>query len=342
MAKSHLTAASFLAHCAAGRPLAGQRTSIGVEGEDVSALVFYPRKRTGRPGTILVIHGMSPMGNDDPRLTAVCSSFARCGYIAVSPLFPDIAAFTISGQSVSRIAKTLCAVASDTSLCPTGTLSLFAPSFSAALSIIASSGEDTAGIVRAICSVGAFSSVRRVIHDLLSREDFDEYGRLIILQNFIRHAPGFDMKASEVLREAALDNGLGREAPGHPILLAGLEGPLRHRTSRLLRDADYRLRQWQAIESRSGEVRSLMERLSVVDRIEGLKASVALIHGSGDNVIPARESIALQRRLRELGVASKLCVTPLISHGDARSGLSPVRAWELLSAFAFFFRHSAA
>lgn len=342
MAHPHFTAASFLAHCAVSRPLAGQRTSIGVEGEEVSALVFYPRKRSGRRGTILVIHGMSPMGNDDPRLTAVCSAFARCGYIAVSPLFPDIAAFTISAESVSRIAKTLCAVAANASLCPSGALSLFAPSFSAALSIIASSGEDTAGLVRAICSVGAFSSVRRVIHDLLTREDFDEYGRLIILQNFICHAPGFDMRASEVLREAALDNGLGREAPRHPVLLAGLEGPLRHRTSRLLHDADYRLSQWQAIESRSGEVRALMERLSVVDRIEGLKAGVALIHGSRDNVIPPGESIALQRRLGELGVASKLCITPLISHGDARGGLSPVRAWDLLSAFAFFFRHSAA
>ena len=342
MAHPHFTAASFLAHCAAGLPLPGQRIGIMVEGENVAALVFYPPKRSGLRGTVLVIHGMSPMGNDDPRLTAVCSAFARCGYIAVSPLFPDIAAFTISGQSVSRIAQTLCAVASDTSLCPSGALSLFAPSFSAALAIIASSGEDTAGLVRAICSVGAFSSVRRVIHDLLTREDFDEYGRLIILQNFICHAPGFDMRASEVLREAALDNGLGREAPRHPALLAGLEAPLRLRITRLLRDPQYRLSRWRAIESRSGEVRNLMERLSVVDRIGGLKAGVALIHGSRDNVIPPGESIALQHRLCELGVASKLCVTPLISHGDARGGFSPFRAWDLLTAFAFFFRHSAA
>ena len=89
--------------------------------------------------------------------------------------------------------------------------------------MIASSLPETSDLVKAICSVGTYGSVNTVIHDLMSRQDRDEYGRLIILKNFIRHAPGFGGMTTGAIHEAILDNGLMRARPRFRKKLAMLE-----------------------------------------------------------------------------------------------------------------------
>lgn len=289
-------------------------------------------------GTIVVIHGMSAMGNADPRIIIVCEAFARCGYAVVSPFYKDIADFNISAETIDSIAETLRALASDRLLCPRGKLLVFAPSFSAGMSLIASSHPRCADIVESICSVGAYGSVDTVISDLLTREDFDEYGRLIIMKNFIHHAPGFGSETGELLCEAILDNGLKRAEARFPLKLATVREPHRRRILRLLGDVDFRRRVWHDILSRSRKVRMLMKKLSVVDNISRLKARVALIHGGNDNVISPEESRSIFSRLQELRVPSALCITPLIGHGDAETGNGFFRhLFHLVHAFAFFF-----
>ena len=111
---------------------------------------------------------------------------------------------------------------------------------------------------------------------------------------------------------------------------------------RLLGDPDFRLRKWTLVLSKSKQVARLINRLSVLENIQGIRARVALIHGKDDNVIPPGESRALMEKLRELCIPSKICITPLIGHGDAVMGRAYIaHVWELLSVFAFFFRHSA-
>ncbi len=306
--------------------------------------VYLPRGFGGKKrknGTILVIHGMSSMGNEDPRIIDVCRAFAKCGYIVVSPMFRDITDFRISHSTVDLIAGALRVLAGDPVLCHDGKLSVFAPSFSAGMSMIASSLPETSDLVKAICSVGTYGSVNTVIHDLMSRQDRDEYGRLIILKNFIRHAPGFGGMTAGALHEAILDNGLMRARPRFRQKLAMLERTQRQRLLRLLGDPDFRLRKWSLVLSRSKQVARLIDRLSVLENIQGIRARVALIHGKDDNVIPPGESSALMERLRELCIPSKICITPLIGHGDAVLGRGFIaHVWELLSVFAFFFRYS--
>ncbi len=315
-------------------------TQIRLRDEYLDANVYLPpiwfsEKKV--KGTIVVIHGMSAMGNADPRIIIVCEAFARCGYAVISPSFRDIADFCISAETIDRIVETLCAIASDRLLCPKGKVMVFAPSFSAGMSLIASSHPGCADIVESICSVGAYGSVDTVIHDLLTREDFDEYGRLIIMKNFIHHAPGFGDETGEVLCEAILDNGLKRAEAKFPLKLAAVRGPHRRRILRLLGDVDFRRKVWHDILSRSRKVRVLMKELSVVDKLSRLKARVALIHGNNDNVISPEESRSIYLKLQELRVPSSLCITPLIGHGDAQTENGFFRhLFQLVGAFAFF------
>jgi acetyl esterase/lipase len=321
------------------------RVSFKMRNETLDALTYYPRnfgKKNKKHNAILAIHGMSALGNEDPRMDSICRALASCGYFVVSPFYRDIAEFTISYSTVENIMETIKVVANDKNISPDGKISIFSASFSAGMSIIASSQQETAELVRAICSVGTYCRALQAIEHMIIRQDTDEYGRLIILKNFISNLPGFDEKAVIALHEAILDNGLKREHPKFPEHLSGLDGILRENVIRILSDPDYRRWHWTQFISRSKNVEEMMGKLSVIDHVEGLSAKVVFIHGEGDTVIPPSESEELHHQLKKRRIPTRLLITPLISHGDVTMGLSmagPIA--DLVRVFAFFFKHAS-
>ena len=63
-------------------------------------------------------------------------------------------------------------------------------------------------------------------------------------------------------------------------------------------------------------------------------APVFLLHGTGDNVIPAAESVALARTLTERGGEVHALVTPLITHAEVDRAASARDAWALVGFWA--------
>jgi acetyl esterase/lipase len=63
-------------------------------------------------------------------------------------------------------------------------------------------------------------------------------------------------------------------------------------------------------------------------------APVFLLHGAGDNVIPAAESIVLARELAARGVETHLLATPLITHAEVDRGASASDIWRLVHFWA--------
>ncbi|TAL35484.1 MAG: alpha/beta hydrolase [Spirochaetes bacterium] len=341
--RSFIAGISFIMRSQVFKPskVQARELRLRINGEDVDILVYSSGARKSK-GTILVVHGMAALANRDPRMAAVCKAFAACGYTVVSPFYSDIAAFAISFKTVSGIAGTITALSHDRALCPTGRVSLFAPSFSGGMAIIAAALPEVSGIVDSICVVGSYSNVTSAIRYLLGRQDIDDYGRLIILHNFIGHVPGLAGKISGVLRTAILDNGLKRGAPLLPRHLERLNEEERIVFDRLIADPEFRMVQWDTIVKNSGKVKRLLRELSVVGKLKGLKASVALIHGAGDNVIPPEESQLLKESLAEHRVRSRLLITPLISHGDVSLGADALKeAFRLARVFGFFFKYAS-
>ncbi|MCU0845915.1 MAG: alpha/beta hydrolase [Spirochaetes bacterium] len=292
-------------------------------------------------GTILAVSGMSVHGYRDIRFATICRAMAACGFIVVSPSYRDIGEFEINGRTVGSIASTIRTIAGDPGLCPRGMVSLFSPSFSAAMCIIAASRPGTADIVGSICSVGTFGSVETAVEFLLERQDNDEYGRMIVLKNFLRLSIGANGSLEKAFEICYRDNGFHREHPELPAYLENLPAEERDVFQRLRNEPSFRLYHWKRILDRSGEMRELIAELSVVRKLDGLRAPVSLIHGADDNVIPPSESAMIHRELRRLNVPTILELTPLISHGDASLSLAMLPAIiRLTLAFAFFFRHA--
>jgi hypothetical protein len=313
---------------------------LSLEGDFLNAVVY--QKTDSKPrGTILAIHGMTVKGNRDPRFVTVCEALAHCGYLVVSPLYPDIEGFLIKEETVHTIAKTIRSTTGNPTLCQSGKISIFAASFSAGMSIIAASQPETRELVRAICAIGTYSNVETSVEFLLGGQDNDEYGRLIILRNFIHHSIGPSDDLSEALRVAILDNGHSRENPELPALLSTLPRGVRRMFARLQSETAYRWYHWKRICSPAKGVSGMLKRLSTLSTIDSLRAAVALVHGSGDRVIPSSESVILHRRLRECNKKSRLSLTPAISHGDTTLTAKMIPGLlDLTGTFAFFFKHA--
>ena len=248
-------------------------------GGDFLDAVVYQKEEGKQRGTILAIHGMTVKGNRDPRFVTVCEALAHCGYVVVSPLYPDIEEFLIKEETVYAIAKTIQYLAENPVLCPSGKVSIFSASFSAGMSIIAATQPETRELVRAICAIGTYSNVETSVEFLLGRQDNDEYGRLIILRNFIHHSIGPSEDLSEALRVAILDNGHCRENPELPALLRTMPPGVRRIFTRLQRESAYRWYHWKRICSPAKGVSGMLKRLSALSMIDSLKAAVALVHG---------------------------------------------------------------
>ncbi|TGK15474.1 alpha/beta hydrolase [Leptospira stimsonii] len=314
--------------------------------ETVGILKFSPEKRKTFKGAILAINGMAYLGNQDPRFKAVCRGMASCGFLVFSPQMQEISEFKIRLESIEKIKGLILNLSSNPEYCPDGRISLFAPSFSASMGLIAAATPTIEERVKSICTIGAYGNVQTTLDYLMSAEGSDEYGRMILLWNFVHFGIGENEEVRRALHASILDGSFLRESPELPKVLESLQPANREIFRKLKEDRNYRSEIWNRILQNAGPFRSFLQDLQVYNKLEDLRAHVSLIHGVEDNVVPASESSLILERLLERDLPanrSKLVLTPLISHGDIGITLKTLPSiFQLLNGFAFFFKHAAA
>ncbi len=310
----------------------------GPEGRVFETDVYVRPDRTP-VGTIVIVHGMALRGKDDPRIAETARNFASLGFRVLAPHFEEIAALVIDPDTIDHIADCLRGICENEDICPGGQLSLFAPSFSGGMSLVSAAKPDIAGRINAICTIGPPGHLDSTLQYLFGREGIDNYGTMIVLKNFAHLVLGRRSKLLRAFELAAVDNSFEPPPPQLPAYLETLGRKDREVFQRFLESPQFRLEQLQRILDKD---RRMAAELNFAERIGGLVAAITLIHGQFDTVIPASESVDLERRLKALGLDVRLEITPLISHGD--SALTPamlLRLPSLVGAFAHFFGHAA-
>ncbi|HMW59501.1 MAG TPA: hypothetical protein PKE49_08390 [Leptospiraceae bacterium] len=299
---------------------------IPVRGESLPAYRYSPASRLR--GTILMVHGMTLRGIDDPRLENLGRSFASMGFEMVAPLFPEVRDLRITAETVSKIEDAVTWLSEDVQ----GSVALFSASFSGGLSIVAAC-RAIKNKLSAVCTVGTLGDVDSTLDFLLGQQGIDDYGTLVVLWNFLPVPE--DVRTA--LYIAAADNGLIREPPELGRFVAGMKSTERELFERLRQDPAFRMERWKEFSSTS-QFRELRQNVSPLLHVGKMPFRLVLVHGEADNVIPKEESEKLDRAFREAGTETQLCVTPLISHGDGSIGLSAApQAWKLASAMGSFF-----
>ncbi|TGK01358.1 alpha/beta hydrolase [Leptospira langatensis] len=334
-------AAKFALHCQLPTPPKVSETEIQIQvkGGTIPAILYTPKGKSC--GTILAVNGLAYLGNKDPRFAIVCQSAAAIGYTVISPLLVEVTQFRIVKETVERIKEMILWLSSHPEYCPSQKISYLAPSFSGSMGLIAASDPEVGKKIASILTIGAYCDVQTTLDYVMTSDDGDEYGRMILLYNFIKFALQTENSELEkALKACVLDGSFSRETLELPTVLESIKPENREVFTRLREDKAFREGIWKQIVANAGTDSSFLTELQVKDKLHLLECPVSIVHGLGDNVVPSQEARIMKDHLKK---KAKLVLTPLISHGDVGISISQVPAiYQLIEGFAFFFKNARA
>lgn len=293
-----------LATAAGGGAGARLPASVRAGDEPLRAWVYPPARPAPDAPTVLALHGLSPLGADDPRMETVGRALAAAGCRVLAPELPDTARLRLGTADLARV----CAlVAPADGPAPAG---VFAASFSATLALRAAAET---GARCAVCAVGPSGDVPATVSHLLHAADADPYGRVLLFRNFGGPAIGATPAVEAALDRWLAEDRLGDPRPGWLAARAALGPDERALADDVVAGGPLARAAAPAAVAAAAPVLDALDLRAVAGRVGG---HVTLLHGVDDAVIPARESRALAAAIPR----ARLCVTPLLSHGDARLG----------------------
>ena len=282
----------------------------------VRAREYLPVHQPNAPAMV-IFHGVHHLGIDEPRLVAFAAAMASCGIRVLTPELPDIKDYRVSEASVMTIGGSVKWFA-ETTGGPVGVMGL---SFSGGLALVAAADPLYHSDFKFVMAVGSQDSMSRVIEYYRTGSDVrpdgtvellpaHEYGPLVLeyeyLDDFI---PARDRAPVRAVLRAHLYEDSRAEAQAS----LALNGIQRRETLELM-DATSAATRARIAATAQKHARE-MDGLSPGGRLEGLKTPVYLLHGEGDNIIPAAETLWMASELPREELKAVL-VSPVLSHLD--------------------------
>jgi dienelactone hydrolase len=329
-------------------PIAKQDLSFAIPGgaggepQTVRARLYLPSiggAGMARPA-LIVLHGVHHLGIDEPRLEAFATAMASCGIRVLTPELPDIKDYHVDASSIRTIGESAQWFA-QRSGAPVGVMGL---SFSGGLALVAAADPAYASAFRFVMAVGAQDDMTRVANYYRTGEDerpngtmerlaAHPYGPLVLEYEYVQDfVPAKDVPAiRSVLRED-----LYEDKGGERLALAALTKPERTEAARLLDGASPATR--ALIAASNAKHAAELAELSPHGDLKRLKTPVYLLHGEADNIIPAAETLWLERDLPR-GTLKAALISPVISHIDFESSKpTAMDEWRLTHFFALVMR----
>lgn len=309
----------------------------------------------------LLTSGLHASGIDEPRLVRLAQQIAASHVLVVTPDIPELARFDISPAITDAIEQAGVWLADESGFSPDHKVALMGISFSGGLSIVAAGRPSLANRVAYVFSLGGHDDLPRVLRylctgreprpmpkvhlaaDTRENDTFvlspHDYGVAVILLEIAdRVVPPAQVErlrdgVRQYLWASALDGGVDKARapaafdavrrygralpePSATLMRYVLDRDVVHLGSRLL-----------PLIGSHGAAAALS-----VSRSPKPSAPVFLLHGLGDNVVPAVESEYLAEDLR--GAAPvRLLLSGLISHAEADQ---PMHVGDVLQLASFW------
>lgn len=321
------------------QPVTREDLTLAIEGQSGQQLVRareYISVNEPNAPAMVIFHGVHHLGIDEPRLVAFASAMASCGIRVLTPELPDIKDYRVSEASVTTIGGSVKWFATKTGG-PVGVMGL---SFSGGLALVAAADPLFHRDFKFVMAVGSQDSMSRVTDYYRTGSDVrpdgtmellpaHEYGPLVLeyeyLDDFI---PAGDLAPVRAVLRAHLYEDSRAEAQASLAL-----NRAQRREALELMDATSAATHARIAAAAQKHARE-MAGLSPGGRLEGLKTPVYLLHGEGDNVIPAAETLWMASELPREELKAVL-VSPVLSHVNLDGPAPrPVDYWRLLHFFA--------
>ncbi len=304
------------------------------------ARLYTPKAWTAQSSAhtpaMVIFHGVHHLGMDEPRLMGFASAMASCGIRVLTPELPGIKDYHVSQDSVEAIGESAKWFAVQTGG-PVGVMGL---SFSGGLALVAASEPKYHAAFKFVVAVGSQDSMLRVAEYYLSGRDArpdgstevlapHEYGPLVLEYEHVEEfVPAADPDPVRTVLRAHLYEDRTGEAAATRLL-----NEAQKREANDLMDT--KLHATRAMIAASiARHASDSAGLSPQGRLRTLGTPVYLLHGEGDNIIPAAETLWIASELQPNELKAML-VSPVLSHLDL-NGPKPgaMDQWRLVHFFA--------
>jgi pimeloyl-ACP methyl ester carboxylesterase len=252
-----------------------ERVPFAVAGASVDRY----RRRADRDATPLVlVHGLSPDGKDDPRLVDAAALLARAGFDVAVPTVPGLTRMRLRPDDREPVIATVAARPPP--------VVMVGVSVGAGVALLAAADERIRERVDLVLSLGGYASARELVRYYLTGDYGDDEAR-----GHRDHDPA-------LVRMFVDANADLLDASTQALLAAD-----RREVSR-------------ALDALSPDVARLLDALSPAQVLPRVRADLVLVHGRDDIAVPFTESVVLWRarphrsRLVLVGVVAHVEAAP--------------------------------
>ncbi|MDB4945165.1 MAG: hypothetical protein JWP97_4699 [Labilithrix sp.] len=288
----------------------------------VKARIFAPPGASAADGpAVVLVHGVQYLGIEEPRLQRFARSIVSAGIVVMTPQVDELADYAVSPRSIETVGAALEALRARSG--GAKQVGLMGTSFGGGIALLTAADPRFSAGVAFVVAIGAHDDLARVsgffANDEIPRVDgtieklhAHGYGSTVLIYT---HAEDFfppeDVPAArEALRlylqekrdeakKAAMS--LSPESKARMDIVFGPD-------IRALRPELMAM-----IERR----REDMKMVSPHGRLAGLTANVYLLHGAGDTVVPATETMWLAHDV-PAGRLRRVLVSPAIEHVELK------------------------
>jgi pimeloyl-ACP methyl ester carboxylesterase len=298
--------------------------------EMVPARLYRPTGVANAPGVVLV-HGVHRGGIDEVRLQRFARALANVGVVVMTPAVKELSDYKVAPRSIDTVGA---AVETLRARLGTERVGVMGMSFGGGISLLAAADERFADHVSFVVAVGAHDDLSRVSRFFVNDEIPEPagttkklhahgYGVMVLVYSHIEDFfPAEDVPgARDALRLwlwEQRDEARKTAATLTPASRAKVEGLFDTGVGAMKPEL------LAEIDSHKEE----MARVSPHGHLGSIRANVYLLHGEGDTVIPATETLWLATDVPPARLKSAL-VSPAIEHVELKSP-SAADKWALV------------
>lgn len=304
-------------------------TTVETPSGPVRARLYVPRDMPGAPGMVLV-HGIHRLGIKEPRLTRFARTMAATGVVVLTPQIDSLADYRVDPEAIEIIGASAATLRARVG----GKVGVLGLSFAGGLALLAASDSHYSPDIAFVVAVGAHDDLTRIARffatnqierpdGTLEKIQAHEYGPLVLAYAHAEEffAPADVAPARDVLRLwlwEEPDAAKAQMAKLSPAARATIEELLEHKTEAIA----------QRLAAATERDREEMAAVSPHGKLGGLTVPVFLLAGTGDNVIPATETLWLAREVPPRMLRAVL-LSPAIVHVEVDKKPTLGEQWAL-------------
>jgi pimeloyl-ACP methyl ester carboxylesterase len=293
----------------------------------------YTPQDVQNPGGVVLLHGVHHLGIDDPRLWNLARALAGAGVLVMTPELQDLADYRVTARTIDVIGDSAMALSTRMRR-KVGVLGL---SFAGGLALLAADRNEFRDSIGFVVAIGAHDDMGRVARffaaNVIAKPDgvdiplqAHEYGALVLAYSHLEDF--FSAKDIPIAREA-LRQWLW-EKPEAMKTAEALSPGGKQELDKLLHHRE-QLR--EALLHETTLHKDEMDAVSPHGHLEQLHTPVFLLHGAGDTVIPASETLWLAKDVPAAELKASLISSALV-HVDMGNKVTWQQQWQLMDFMA--------